>query len=140
MRNQYKIELPDLKIKNLLVENEKINCTIWNMMYPLHTKNYHNSTLPVIMGGDIKTFVCGGESGFLYFWRDQHQLESNCGGFLKGHAAQVSRLLMAKSQDHFFSVGSRDNTVIEWSVDFINDFNNFAKPFQTTHSYIPQQM
>ena len=70
IRNQYKVELPDLKSKNLLQENEKINCTIWNIRYPLHTKNYANSMLPIIIGGDIKVFLCAGESGYLYFWRD----------------------------------------------------------------------
>lgn len=34
-RNQYKIELPDLKIKNLFQENEKLSSTTWNIRYPL---------------------------------------------------------------------------------------------------------
>ena len=37
---------------------------------------------------------------------------------------------MSKMQDMFFSIGLKDNTVIEWKVDFINDFDNFAKPFK----------
>ncbi|EGR29518.1 PH domain protein [Ichthyophthirius multifiliis] len=151
MRNQYKVELPDLKSKNIQQENEKINCTIWNMRYPLHTKNYADSLLPIIIGGDIKVmkknqqkniykkkvFLAAGESGYLFFWRDHEQLESNCGGFLKGHASQISRLLMTKSQDIFFSLGSQDNTIIEWQVDFINDYNDFSKPFQEEKNFLP---
>ena len=65
-RNQYKVESQDLKTKNLLQENEKINCTIWNIRYPLHTKNYAQSLLPVIIGGDIKVFLCAGECGYSF--------------------------------------------------------------------------
>ncbi|KAL4455920.1 hypothetical protein ABPG73_008674 [Tetrahymena malaccensis] len=129
-RQQYKVEIPDLKSKNIQQENEKLNCTIWNLRYPLHTKNYVDSMLPIIIGADIKVFLAAGESGYLYYWRDQEQLESNCGGFLKGHSSQISRLLMTKSQDLFFSLGSKDNSIIEWKVDFINDYNDFSKPFK----------
>jgi WD40 repeat protein len=130
-RTQYKFELPDLKYKNLLKENEKITCTIWNIRYPLYTKNYHEFIQPVILGGDVKIFLAAGEQGYIFYWRDPNQLESNCGGYLKGHAANISRIQMSVSQDIFLSVGEKDNTVIEWKVDFINDFNNFSKPFQT---------
>lgn len=37
---------------------------------------------------------------------------------------------MTKSQDIFFSLGSKDNSIIEWKVDFINDYNDFSKPFK----------
>jgi len=37
---------------------------------------------------------------------------------------------MTKSQDLFFSLGSKDNSIIEWKVDFINDYNDFSKPFK----------
>lgn len=66
------------------------------------------------------------------------QLESNCGGFLKGHASPVARLLMSKMQDLFFSVGALDNTVIEWRVEFINDYNDFSKPFQEEKGLVLQ--
>ena len=39
MKNQYKIELPDLKSKNLLQENEKLNSTTWTLRYPVHYKD-----------------------------------------------------------------------------------------------------
>jgi len=45
---------------------------------------------------------------------DREQLESNCGGFLKGHSSTISRLVMTKSQDFFYSLGLNDNTMIEW--------------------------
>lgn len=64
-----------------------MNCTIWNLRYPLHTKNYVDSMLPIIIGADIKVFLAAGECGYLYYWRDQEQLEANCGGFLKGHSS-----------------------------------------------------
>ncbi len=38
-RNQYKIELPDFKTKNIEGEN-KINTTMWKLRYPYHIKNF----------------------------------------------------------------------------------------------------
>ena len=55
--------------------------------------------------------------------QDQEQLESNCGGFLKGHASQISKILMTKNQDLFYSLGLEDNTLIEWRSR--NIFNSF---------------
>jgi len=34
-----------------------MNCTIWNLRYPLHTKNYVDSMLPIIIGADIKVKI-----------------------------------------------------------------------------------
>lgn len=87
---------------------------------------------PLVLGADIKVFLAAGEGGYIYFWRDREQLENNSGGYLRGHASNVSRLIMAKSQDMFYSVGASDNTLIEWKVDFINDDGDFSKPFTDT--------
>lgn len=93
---QYKIELPDLKSKNLLQENEKLNSTTWTLRYPM--KESKKETLyPVVIGGDIKVFLAAGDGGYIYFWRDRDQLENNCGGYLRGHASSISRILMTKS-------------------------------------------
>lgn len=48
-------------------------------------------------------------------------METNCGGFLKGHCSQISRLIITKNQDLFYSLGLNDNTLIEWKVDFVTD-------------------
>ena len=72
------------------------------------------------------------EYGYVFFWKgktilgylfelkfpDREQLESNCGGFLKGHSSTISRLVMTKSQDFFYSLGLNDNTMIEWRSIF----------------------
>lgn len=64
-------------------------------------------------GKVIKTLI-----NFLFFsnkyFLDREQLESNCGGFLKGHSSTISRLVMTKSLDYFYSLGLTDNTMIEW--------------------------
>lgn len=59
----------------------------------------------MIIGGDAYILLAAGESGYIYFWRDCNQLENKCGGFLRGHASNVSRLIMTPSQDTFYSVG-----------------------------------
>jgi hypothetical protein len=74
MKNQYKIELPDLKSKNLLQDNEKLNSTIWNLRYPMiqkEEKNKKEINFPLILGADVRVFVSAGESGYIYFWRDK---------------------------------------------------------------------
>ncbi len=74
MRNQYKIELPDLKSKNLLQDNEKLNSTIWSLRYPMVQKEdkiKKEISFPLVLGADIKVFVAAGESGYIYFWRDK---------------------------------------------------------------------
>ena len=35
IKNQMKFELPDMKKKNLAHEMEKINCSIYGLMYPI---------------------------------------------------------------------------------------------------------
>jgi len=42
-KNLYKIDQNDNKSKNLLLENELINCTIWNIYYPV-SNNGHSDT------------------------------------------------------------------------------------------------
>ncbi len=85
-RNQHKVEVPEFKSKNLEGEN-KINTTMWKIRYPYHVKNFLNFMMPVIIGGDVKVYLAAGDSGYIFFWRDKEQLESNCGGFLKGHSS-----------------------------------------------------
>ncbi|KAL4497254.1 hypothetical protein ABPG72_011189 [Tetrahymena utriculariae] len=124
-QNLYKFELPDLKKKNLISESdEQINCTIWNTRYWQEREDHQieDYYLPVIIGGDIKIFLAAGVNGYIHFWKDKYQLEQNCGGFLRGHSSRVSRLCMAKTQDFFFSLGSTDNTLIEWKIDFSQEF------------------
>jgi hypothetical protein len=53
--------------------------------------------MPVIIGGDVKVYLSAGDAGYIFFWRDKEQLESNCGGFLKGHASQVYRMILTQS-------------------------------------------
>jgi hypothetical protein len=87
-----------------------LNSTTWTLRYPMHSREWgergrREILLPMVIGGDVKVFVSAGEGGYLYFWRDRDQLENNCGGFLRGHASAVSRVLMTKSQDIFYSIG-----------------------------------
>ncbi|EGR31153.1 hypothetical protein IMG5_116830 [Ichthyophthirius multifiliis] len=122
-RKQYKVDLSDPKIKTFQ-ENEQINCTIWNIRYQnIDVENIEEQLiLPLIIGGDIKIFLAGGETGYIYFWKDKKQIEQNCGGYLRGHSSAISRLGMCKTQDSFFSLGSTDNTVIEWKIEFNQEY------------------
>ena len=57
-----------------------------------------------------------------HFKIDREQLDMNCGGFLRGHSSQISRLAMTKKQDYFYSLGLNDNTLIEWRAEYVEDF------------------
>jgi hypothetical protein len=71
MKNQYKVELPDLKSKNLLSDNEKLNSTLWSLKYPMINKETKKEVyLPLILGADTKLYIAAGEGGYIYFWRD----------------------------------------------------------------------
>jgi hypothetical protein len=39
-RNQYKIDLMDLKVKNIALDSDKINCKLWNIRYPQKQKKF----------------------------------------------------------------------------------------------------
>ena len=54
-------------------------------------------------------------------------MDTNCGGFLKGHSSQISRLMMTKAQDLFYSLGMTDNTLIEWKIDYVMDCEEESK-------------
>ena len=63
------VELPELTKKNLLKDNEKINCSIWNLRYPLYLGNYQNALLPILIGSDIKLYVAANKHGNIFFWK-----------------------------------------------------------------------
>ena len=65
------MDLPELTKKNLLKDNEKINCSVWNLRFPLYPGNFQNSLLPILIGSDIKLFVAANKYGNLYFWKSK---------------------------------------------------------------------
>ncbi len=77
MKNQYKFDQIDNKSKNILEENEVIQCSIWNVYYPskaVSNKEKEQSYLPAIIGGEIKLFIGADRNGYVYFFKDREQL------------------------------------------------------------------
>lgn len=72
-----------------------MSCFNWVTRYPQYPKLFETTMLPVVLGGDVKLVLSGSDSGYLFFWKDLKQLEDNCGGFLKGHVSQLSRIVTA---------------------------------------------
>ena len=67
----------------------------------------------------MRLFISGDDNAYVYFWKDRDQLDSKCGGVLKGHSSQIYRLAIVKSQGYIYSLGLNDNTLVEWKVDFL---------------------
>jgi len=127
-----------MKIKNLMDE-ENVNCSVWYNRYPINKKQYQETLYPCIFGmsnlrknanwfqgGDLRIFLATNDAGVVFYWKgkklspiaicflDKEQLESNSGGFLKGHFSPISKIVISKSQDIFFTSGKYDNCFIEW--------------------------
>ena len=89
------------------------------MRYPSHAKNFINTMQPVSFGMNANAIISADENGIIFYWKDRENLINNCGGYLKGHGSQVSRLCLAKNSNIFYSLGATDRTLIEWrSIHF----------------------
>jgi WD40 repeat protein len=76
---------------------------------------------PVSFGKNSNAILSADESGIIFYWKDKENLANNCGGYLKGHASQVSRVVLAKNTNMFYSLGASDRTLIEWKSNNFNE-------------------
>lgn len=118
-RNHYKLDLPEMKNKNLVQESDSFNVSLLNLKYPAHTTNFNESLAPILLGQELKYIVAGNENGVITLWKDAEQLENNCGSLLRGHASKIVSISVTKHQDFLYSLGYSDNTILEWSVDLV---------------------
>lgn len=118
-RNHYKLDLPEMKNKNLVQESDSFNVSLLNLKYPAHTTNFSESLSPVLLGQELKYIVSGNENGVITLWKDAEQLEANCGSLLRGHASKIISIAVTKHQDFLYTLGYSDNTILEWSIDLV---------------------
>lgn len=118
-RNHYKLDLPEMKNKNLVQESDNFNVSLLNLRYPSHVTNFSDRLSPVLLGQELKYIVSADENGIITLWKDAEQLESNCGGLLRGHSSKIVSMAVTKHQDYLFSLGYSDNTILEWKVDLV---------------------
>lgn len=83
----YSVELQDLKVKNVNFDTDLINCKFWNIRYPQKQKNFNNDILPILIGGEVRSFIAANETGSFFMWKDQKALDDNCGAIFHGHAS-----------------------------------------------------
>ena len=61
------------KLHNLVIYLIYINQVFiyWlrNIRYPVLPKSYETSTIPLIIGGEIKVFLGANEHGYVFFWK-----------------------------------------------------------------------
>lgn len=90
-----------------------------NIRYPSQADDFLNTMQPVSFGKNSNAILSADESGIIFYWKDKENLANNCGGYLKGHASQVSRVVLAKNTNMFYSLGASDRTLIEWKSNSI---------------------
>lgn len=118
-RNHYKLDLPEMKNKNLVQESDSFNISLLRLKYPSHIANFSDKLSPILLGQELKYIVAGDETGVVTLWKDEDQLDSNCGTLLRGHSSRIRYLAVTKHQDFLYTLGYSDNTIIEWKVDLV---------------------
>jgi WD40 repeat protein len=113
-RNQYKIDLPEMKNKTAIQESDKFNVSLLTLKHPQSTSNLDQRVSPILIGQELKYIVAGDESGVVTIWKDSDQLEHNCGTLLRGHASKISAIKVTKHQDYLFTLGHDDHAIFEW--------------------------
>lgn len=48
------VDLIDLKVKNIELDSDKINCKLWNLRYPFKQKKAQSKYLPILIGGETR--------------------------------------------------------------------------------------
>jgi WD40 repeat protein len=113
-RNQYKIDLPEMKNKTAIQESDKFNVSLLTLKYPQSTSNIAQKLSPILIGQELKYIVGGDDSGVVTIWKDSEQLEHNCGTLLRGHASKIAAIKVTKHQDFLFTLGQDDHAIFEW--------------------------
>ena len=113
-RNQYMIDLPEMKNKRPIQESEKFNVSLLTLKHPQNPSNYAQRLSPILIGQELKYIVSGDDSGVVTIWKDADQLENNCGTLLRGHASKIAAIKVTKHQDYLFTLGQEDHAIFEW--------------------------
>ena len=120
-RNQYKIDLPEMKNKTAIEERDKFNVSLFSLKYPVNTSNFSQRLSPILIGQELKYIVAGDDTGVVTVWKDSEQLEHNCGTLLRGHSSKISSIKVTKNQDYLFTLGQDDNSIFEWKIDLVSE-------------------
>ena len=115
-KNSYVIEIPQLKHKNLQKEIEKITVSKVNLRYPYLSNRKDFSTSCSIIGGNLPFAIVCSQEGVLHFFRHSDQLKHGNFVITDFHHCPISHLHLNEQQTSFYSMGSRDNSLIQWSV------------------------
>jgi WD40 repeat protein len=130
-RNQYKIDLPEMKNKTIVQESDKFNVSLMCLRHPLNVSNFSQKLSPILIGQELKYIVAGDESGVVTLWKDSDQLENNCGTLLRGHSSKISSMKVTKHQDFLYTLGFDDNAILEWKSSLPP---NPSRPHRGHHS------
>ena len=115
-KHHYLLEINEQNPKPININKiaEKIDLSLLNIRYPSHAKNFINTMQPVSFGKNSNAILAADETGIIFYWKDQENLANNCGGYLKGHSSQIARIVLARNNNIFYSLGTSDRTLIEW--------------------------
>lgn len=132
-RNQYKIDLPDMKNKTAIQESDKFNVSLLTLKHPQNTSNFAQKLSPILIGQELKYIVDGDNSGVVTIWKDSQQLEDNCGTLLRGHASKIAAIKVSKQQDYLFTLGHDDHAIFEWKSKPIVNPSRFNRGSTSRH-------
>lgn len=96
--NYYKLELPDLRNKDKVQDIDKFDISTVVLRYPLKSEQ----AVPrwnTFLCGQQQKFVAGGDQhGFLFFWKDAHQLKTNSGVLIHAHTSMLTDLKVSTNK------------------------------------------
>lgn len=69
-KNHYKLDIPEMKNKNLVQESDSFNVSLLTLKYPSHVTNFAERLSPVLLGQELKYIVSADENGVITMWKD----------------------------------------------------------------------
>ena len=122
--NHYKLDLPDLKNKDLILENQELDISKMKLKYAINDKTNLKEAVPILFGQDVKFIISGDEYGNLMVFNNTSELVSNSGITLLGHASRIIDIEITQNKDYFYSLAKSDNALFEWALNFEIDSDN----------------
>lgn len=96
--NYYKLELPEVRNKDKIQDNEKFDVANAVLRYPLFDEKNYSKWNTFVCGQEQKFIAGGDENGLLYLWKDIDQLKQNCGIALRSHCSRITDIKVSSNK------------------------------------------
>lgn len=112
LKRHFKVNIDNPEKFEELEDKEIFNLSMASLRY--HDRLKYS---PVVIGQELE-FTVSMREDELEFWKNIPDLAANCGIRMNGHSAKIFAIRVSNSKDFVYSLGSKDNCLIEWHTTY----------------------